>query len=121
MAQPAPTIADLDARLRAVEETLASSTVLLPGRPPKITECKLGNEPGKCDKASVHRYQTGCHGQDCYVKNATYYDKKRKEKKTADAPAVEPPAKPVRVRKKTVEPAAAAPAEAKPKRTRKKD
>ncbi len=99
-----PTNEELDARLRAVEETLANVTVIRTGRPPVIkNECRKDNDPETCDAASVHQYQQGCRGLACSTANAVYYKNNRtgsKKKVQAAAEPALPPTKPKRVRKK---------------------
>ena len=111
-----PTLAELAARITALEETLAGVTVIRQGRPPVFAgTCAKGNDPTSCPNASVHQYQQGCHAQACSTANATYYSGQRAGKKASTAAAkllskpvkrapkasTEPTPKPARLRMKT--------------------
>lgn len=99
-----PTLETRVARLETqMEEVLAKPALR------KRTErgvCTLGNDPSSaCPDASLGKFQSGCHGDACLLKQSEYFKEYRARKKAeANAVAVAAPVK------KTAAKKAAAPA-----------
>lgn len=96
----------LEQRLLALEQRMAHLETQRPGRRPKpflvikqhgVCALDPGRDSSECPDASIYRYQMGCHGDSCRLKQHEAYERRKN--------GIEVPKARQRVTKKTSKPA----------------
>ena len=104
----------VEQRLNALEQRMSVVESERPGRKPRpllavrqrgVCALDPDRDSSTCPDASIYRYQSGCHGDACRLKQHNAYERRKNGKaKTAEAVKVTPPKK--RVPRQTTAPKA---------------